>query len=155
MELDVPYLFSSSFIFIYYSVSLLSISKLVLILLLLLIFWGGHHHMILLKRLACLVHPIWMKSLWSGVTRDVAVFRIYRQFLLLGFQWLSLHIPLSFHLVWNVYHKSRQVGILLCRKDQFLHIRWVQRSKRSCGFRSGLCVFWRDTRWGINIGLGL
>ena len=46
-----------------------------------------------LRRLYRLGHIVWMKYIWSGVIRSVAVFRVSLQILHLVFQWSSLQIP--------------------------------------------------------------
>ena len=104
----------SSLIFMYSSVYARAIPNLVQI------FWCwsfsqvSHHRMPWLNILTCIVHPVWIKYIWSGATRAVDVFRISSQVLHFGLQWLSLQIPWTLHLVWHIYHQIWQVGLWLC-----------------------------------------
>ena len=62
MELDVSDLYSSILFFIVPSSSVFDIINLLLILLVVLIFQVFFHKFLLMKKVACLVHPVFMYS---------------------------------------------------------------------------------------------
>ena len=80
---------------------------------------GLIHKILWMLIISWLVHPVWIKSIWSGVTRASSLFRVSCHILHLGLQWLHLHITCTFLLVWHVYHQSWNVGLWLCWQGWF------------------------------------